>query len=256
MNKIVINNGIKLNIDNSIDCEYINDELIKKLTIKVLKDTKLEIIVKCDIKLDISVEINKNIKCDLLEIKEGSKFKIQNKYILRENSLLNITKLNKLDNIFERNIINLKEKNSTINYVLKTVCSNSEKYDIAVNHNDINTNSNIINNGVNINNGILEFNVTATVPKGKKNCTINQNNRIINLTNNNCTIRPILLIDEVDVSANHSALIGNFKNEEYFYIERLGIDKKQAMKMLLEGFIKSNCNNQKQLNNMFEKYWR
>ena len=113
--------------------------------------------------------------------------------------------------------------------------------------------SDITTHGVNIS-GNLYFNVTTYIPKGMVSSVTNQNNRIINLTNNECTIRPNLLIDEYDVIANHSALIGSFKDEEIFYMQRLGIDKNTANKLLIEGFLKSKLNNT--LSNNFKKYWR
>ena len=257
MNKIFLyNNNIKLDLDDSITCEYTNDDVIKKLNIKILKNTKLEIKITEDIKLDMNLELDKNVTCNLLEIKTADKLKIQTKYVLREHSILNITKLHDVKKIFERNIINLKEKNGMINLVLKTISEYEEKYDFSINHQAPKTISEITNNGVNIETGTLEFNITTNVSKGNKDCIINQNNRIINLTNNPCTIRPVLLVDEVDVIANHSALIGNFKDEEYFYLERLGINKNDASKLLLEGFIKGKCNYPKEIINMFEKYWR
>ena len=62
-----------------------------------------------------------------------------------------------------------------------------------------------------------------------------------------------MLIDEVDVSANHSALIGSFKDDELFYMQRLGIDKVEANKLLIKGFINNKIS--LKLANHFKKYW-
>ena len=51
-------------------------------------------------------------------------------------------------------------------------------------HNAKNTVSDLINHGVNINNGSLTFNVSSFVPKNNSGCVVDQNNRIINLTDN------------------------------------------------------------------------
>lgn len=249
MNRIIIsNNQFDL---NNIEYNY-KEDLISKLNLKVIKNTKLELIIDKEIKLDINIELLDDVKLDFAIIKK-TKTKILTKYKLNENSILNITEISDSDIINERNIINLNGKNSKINFILKTVCKNNEKYDIVINHNNIKTESNIITNGVNIS-GNLYFTVTSYVPKGIKKCIVNQQNRIINLTDNECLIRPNLLIDEVDVIANHSALIGSFKDEELFYMQRLGIDIATANKLLIEGFIKSKIN--KNLANHFKKYWR
>lgn len=249
MNRIIIsNNQFDL---NNIEYNY-KEDLISKLNLKVIKNTKLELIIDKEIKLDINIELLDDVKLDFAIIKK-TKTKILTKYKLNENSILNITEISDSDIINERNIINLNGKNSKINFILKTVCKNNEKYDIVINHNNIKTESNVVTNGVNIS-GNLYFTVTSYVPKGIKKCIVNQQNRIINLTDNECLIRPNLLIDEVDVIANHSALIGSFKDEELFYMQRLGIDIATANKLLIEGFIKSKIN--KNLANHFKKYWR
>ena len=249
MNRIIIsNNQFDL---NNIEYNY-KEDLISKLNLKVIKNTKLELIIDKEIKLDINIELLDDVKLDFVIIKK-TKTKILTKYKLNENSILNITEISDSDIINERNIINLNGKNSKINFILKTVCKNNEKYDIVINHNNIKTESNVVTNGVNIS-GNLYFTVTSYVPKGIKKCIVNQQNRIINLTDNECLIRPNLLIDEVDVIANHSALIGSFKDEELFYMQRLGIDIATANKLLIEGFIKSKIN--KNLANHFKKYWR
>lgn len=249
MNRIIMSNN-QFNLNN-IEYNY-KEDLINKLKLKIIKNTKLELIIDKEIKLDVSIELLDNVKLDLVVIKK-EKIKILTKYKLNENSILNITEISDSDIINERNIIDLNGKNSKINFILKTVCKNNEKYDIVVNHNNKNTTSDIITNGVNIS-GNLYFTVTAYVSNGNKNCVVNQQNRIINLTDNECLIRPNLLIDEVDVIANHSALIGSFKDEELFYMQRLGIDKTMANKLLIEGFIKNKIN--KTLANHFKKYWR
>lgn len=249
MNRIIISNN-QFDLKN-IEYKY-KEDLINKLKLKIIKNTKLELIIDKEIKLDISIELLDDVKLDLVVIKK-EKTKILTKYKLNENSILNITEISDSDIINERNIIDLNGINSKINFILKTVCKNNEKYDIVVNHNNKNTTSDIITNGVNIS-GNLYFTVTAYVSNGNKNCVVNQQNRIINLTDKECLIRPNLLIDEVDVIANHSALIGSFKDEELFYMQRLGIDKTMANKLLIEGFIKNKIN--KTLANHFKKYWR
>ena len=249
MNKIIISNN-QFDLKN-IEYKY-KEDLINKLKLKIIKNTKLELIIDQEIKLDVSVELLDNVKLDLVVIKK-EKTKILTKYKLNENSILNVTEISDSDIINERNIIDLNGANSKISFILKTVCKNNEKYDIVVNHNNKNTISDIITNGVNIS-GNLYFTITSLVLSGNKNCIVNQNNRIINLTDKECLIRPNLLIDEVDVIANHSALVGSFKEDEIFYIQRLGINKNTANKLLIEGFIKSNIN--KNLANHFKKYWR
>jgi Fe-S cluster assembly protein SufD len=97
------------------------------------------------------------------------------------------------------------------------------------------------------------------VPKEITGCIVNQNNRIINLTNNKCEIKPNLYIDSYDVEASKSALIGKFSDEEMFYIQSRGIDYNNALKLLITGFLTSDIKNKKIISNINKniiKYWR
>lgn len=256
MNKIILkdNSYDILKQDGKIDFE-ISQDFINKIKIKINKNTKLEIIFNNieETKYDFSFELEENVKTEIIEIKKGNKIKILSKYNVSKNSILDIKKINDISSINERNIINLNGVSSKLNCILKTVSKSVEKYDFVINHNNCKTNSEITTHGVNIT-GNLYFNITTYIPKGNSESVANQNNRIINLTNNECTIRPNLLIDEYDVIANHSALIGSFKDDEIFYMQRLGIDREIANKLLIQGFLKSKLNNT--LSNNFKKYWR
>lgn len=255
MNKIILEqSNIQYDLDDKITYEYTN-EVINKLKIKVLKNTKLEINISEieEIKLNIEIEILENVKLDLIEIKKNIKTKIQNKYNLNADSSLNIIKAYDVDTINEKDIINLNGTRASINVILKTVSKNIEKYDFVINHNSKNTVSDIVTNGLNLS-GNLYITVSTLIANGIKNCVANQNNRIINLTDKECSIKPNLLIEEVDVIANHSALIGGFKDEEIFYMQRLGISLENASKLLIEGFLKSKIS--EKIANNFKKYWR
>ena len=254
MNKIVLDSNIKYTFDRRINYEYI-DGFIKKIKLRILKDTEVRIECKYkeDIKYDIQIDIDDNVQLKLIEIKKHIDSKIQFKYTLGNNSKIEIIKVNDVKNINEKDIINLNGEYATADLILKTAGIYVEKYDILVNHNKNNTVSNITTNGLNVD-GNIYFTVSAYVPQGKKNCICNQQNRIINLAQKECVIKPNLLIEDVDTTANHSALIGNFTDEELFYIQRLGIDKNTAVKLLIEGFIKNGIDD-KLVKNL-KRYWR
>lgn len=255
MNRIILkNDNISFKLDDKIKYEYI-DGIVKKIKIIVLKNSKLEININStdELKLDIQIEILDNVKLELIEIKKNVKSKIQNKYNLNKNSKINVIKINDVNTINEKSIVNLNGDLSLVNIVLKTVAKKLEKYDLLINHNAAKTQSYITTNGLNIS-GNIYFTVTTYVPNGNKECFADQQNRIINLVNNECVIKPNLLIEEVDVTANHSALVGGFKDDELFYMQRLGIDKQTATKLLIEGFLKNKVADK--LSDNYKKYWR
>lgn len=232
---------------------------VKNVNIKVKKDT--EIVIECigavDIKLDICINILKGIHAKIYEYKNCGDYKYQYRYYLEKDSLLSVEKVIDADSVLENILVNLNGENSKIDFNLKTISKKHEKYNFLVYHNAKKTFSNIINNGVNIKDGILEFNVSTFIPSGMKKCEASQSGRIINKTNNECIIKPNLFIDENDVIANHSALIGTFKVDEMFYLMSRGIDKKKAENLLIKGFLlKGICYYKEKLEDIINGYWR
>ena len=264
MNKIIIkNDDIYLeDADDSIvfsvskKNKFLN---VKNVNIKIKKDT--EIVIECidavDIKLDICINVLKNVQAKIYELKSGGNYKYQYRYYLEKNSSIEVEKVIDAENVLENTLINLNGESAKIDFNLKTISKMHEKYNFLVYHNAKKTISNIINNGVNIKDGTLEFNVSTFIPNGIKKCDASQSGRIINETNNECTIKPNLFIDENDVVANHSALIGTFMEDEIFYLMSRGIDKKDAESLLTKGFLLKGISYYKEkLEDIINKYWR
>lgn len=261
MNKIKIGKEVKINTDDKVNIELEDENKflnVKSIKIKVLGDT--DIIIECsevNNKYDIYINILENVKVNIFEIKKGKEYKFQYKYYLEKNSYLRVEKVNDGKEIKEMTLINLNGENAKVDYYLKTISKQNEKYNFLVYHNAKNTISNIVNNGVNILDGILEFNVSGFVPNGITGCDVSQSGRIINTTKNTCVIKPNLFIDENDVMANHSALIGTFNEEEIFYLMSRGINKTEAENLLTKGFLLKDLKfYQKEIEKLINKYWR
>lgn len=266
MNKIkVVNGDLELvNVNQHIKVEYLKKEClfaINDLKINITKNAKLDIDIKLseNSKLNLDINIKENVKVELNILTTGEDGKIQYKYNLGENSLCNVFKFQNVVNTKEMIIANLNGINADFEYNFKTLSRSKETYDYHIFHNFNNTTSNIKNNAVCIDNGNIIYQVSSFVPKELKGCIVNQNNRIINLTDNKCEIKPNLYIDSFDVEASHSALIGKFSDEEMFYMQSRGLDYNNALKLLISGFLTSNINNKKiinLINNKIYKYWR
>ena len=266
MNKIILKENKIKNIkkDNSFNYEIEQNEILKLniLKIEILKNTDLELEYEFleDSKYEVIINVKKNIDLNMIEKINGKNTKIRTKITLEDNAFVNISKINDIENIKENIIIYLNGINANINYNLKTICKNIENYDLIIYHNNKETKSEITTNGVNIQNGKLKFNVSSFVPNNNKNCIVTQNNRIINLTNNECIINPNLYIDEFEVSANHSANIGSFNKNEIFYLQSRGISKNEAIKLLIKGFLTNNLKineeEKEEITKKIDYYWR
>lgn len=266
MNKLILENDKITNeiLDDSIKYDiFTNDRFgITSLTIELIDDTELELEYnfKENTKMETIILANKNININIFEKIKGVNSKLRTTYHIKENSIVKVYKYNDVDEIKEYTIINLDEENAKIEYNLKTITKKSENYDILTYHNSKNTKSKINPNGVNIKEGQLKFNTSSFIPKNMINCEAIQNNKIINLTNNECIINPNLYIDEYDIVASHSAWIGTFEEEILFYLQSRGINKKEAIKLLVKGFLTNKLEIQEEekekITQTIDKYWR
>ncbi len=257
MNKIVVKNDQieLLETDDLIVVSLAGDELnqaVTNLNIKIKQNTTIDIDYDNNTKLNVKIEVLENVEAVINEIKKEENTKVQNKYYLEKNSTLTINKFCDSLKTNELDIICLKGEKASINYNFKVISKDTNIYNIMVYHFNHNTNSNIINKGVSILNGDLTFNVTSIVYKGIKGCNVSQNNRIINTNDNLSRINPVLLIDEEDVSANHSAYIGKFKEDDIFYLQSRGITKEDAINLLIRGFLHDN---NEEVNKIIDEYW-
>lgn len=261
MNKILINND-NIELLESDECIEltISDKLdifdILKINLKVFSSTIIEIMYQknSNTKLDFHLDIEEYAKVIINEINESSILKIRYQYNIKENGHLVKNQFHHINEGKQLELVQLNGKNAIFESTLKTISREKQKYDIYVYHNYANTVSKIINKGVNINNGNLTFNVTGIVYEGIKGCDLDQKNRIINLTQNKCYIHPILLIEEQDITANHSAYIGKFDEKDLFYLKSRGLTEDIATKLMINGFL--NENNETKIENIINQYWR
>lgn len=253
MNKIILS-------DQDVEINTKKDfiEVIKKskyLIIIVHKNTNLKIVHQSKEKINIEIKIDPNVELSILDLKRDTDVNIKSEYYLNENSKLSIIKFYDCKKVIEEDIVFLNGKKSSINYQLKTICQDIQKFDFKVHHNNISTYSNIIHHGVNMNDGSLSFDLNGIVPNKIKDCILEQNSRIINLTTNKCSINPNLLIEENEVIANHSAMIGKFQDQELFYLQSRSIPYKIALNLLIRGFLLDQIQDD-EIIYIIDKYWR
>lgn len=199
------------------------------------------------------VGCNVNILC----IKENSdditlKFNIKN-----ANLVFNIIGYNNKDIKIEA-VLN---EGGNIELYNSLVSRKKEYIDINILHNYKDTKSNIYNCGTTDDNGSITFNVVSKVLKKNTNCYVNQDSKIIVFNDDAVNkINPVLLIDEYEVNARHSAYIGDFNEDELFYLESRGLSKKEASNLLLDGFLigvlKINNEEKELLKDKLKTNWR
>ncbi len=127
--------------------------------------------------------------------------------------------------------------NATVE-LLSIASTTSCEFKQRIEHRHKNTNSNISNFGVALHGGSISFDTTGQIAKGMSKSKCVQLSKGILMDDHSCvTSKPILLIDEYDVVANHGASIGKMSDESLFYLMSRGLTKQEAFLLILEGIL-------------------
>lgn len=252
-NILVINNNINNYNDDNIK--------IENNTIYFKKSGKYNIKYDNTNTIDITYKLKDNINITIDEYQNNTSSLTSNiKYLLAENSILNINKFTINDTTKETITIDLEGLNAEINYHFSNISINQEKHHIIINHHAPKTVSNIINRTISTNDATIDYTIDSILPKNNYGCILNQETKIITNDSSNCYIRPNMFIDEEDVDARHASYIGKFKEEELFYLMTRGLSLKESIKLLVKGYILSNIKVEEDLEkiiiNDINKYWR
>lgn len=245
----IVDGNLENNLNNNISFKYKNN----KLDLIIDDNSPICINIKSNKNnLTINIKIKKNIEKKVFLLSSTNNINIDINIDLEENSnlIFNWYSINKDTN--KNVLVNLNGINSKIEYYYS--CTGSVKKILTVNHNNKNTNSNVRTHGIS-NNDKQEFIITEKVPKNMKDSILTQASKIINLGDNNSTIKPILLIDENEVSASHSSVICNINEDDLLYLMSRGINKKNSINLLTTGFLVNNLKLEKEEKHLlFEKY--
>ncbi len=233
---------------------------ITTIDIVIFKSSDLELdLSSSSKKIKVNIEVKKGAAVQLYLYQRLENSKVQYNYQIEENGVVNVFKFQTVPVGKEMISAHLLGTGATLEYTLKDICNGKETLDYYIYHDAKNTTSNIKNNIVSIKSGKATVQVSTFIPKGMSMSVANQNNRIISLNEKKNEIRPNLYIDEYDVVANHSALIGRFSGEELFYLQSRGISKEEATRLLLNGFLLSDIESkkmQKEIEKATKNEWR
>ncbi len=237
MNNIIIEDQkCSIEVDDAIGFEQIEGYILK-LNIHVKKDTIISLKEQGEIKVDMTIRVDPHTHVIMKCQDESIKRKVQYHYFLSEGSSLTIERVSCSKESKSLEIVELNGYGASFNTAQRTIMMGKQRMDIVAYHNAKRTTSNIENRGVTLEDGSGYWNVTGMVYPGMTECVINQKNHIINLNNKTSRINPNLLIEENNVTANHSAYIGTFDEDIFFYLETRGIPRDKALSLLVEGFL-------------------
>lgn len=208
MNKLLVKEGI-LSINNSL-----NDLDIKTNTLTL------------EISGNVCInDINNNSDLDL-------------KIIMSDGSHLLYNRYNESINKFNLDIEIASNAYVEFNYSLKTLITS----DISLNANIAGNNniSHINFHGVTDQKGVIKNIATSKVDEATKDNEVLENLRIVTLNDAENMIVPNLLVRSDSVNAIHNTTISTVDKDYLFYLNSKGINKKDATKLIVDGFLKSN----------------
>lgn len=208
----------------------------------ILIETKVNICIEAGVSaklLDICEEQNIHI-----EVKENAKLSYQ--ILNAKNSVRTISCWGEvsimeiaLEESKEELEINLLQEQANATVDLLSIANGaSMQFLQRIEHQAKHTSSNISNFGVALQKGSILFDTTGKIRKkmAKSKC-VQLSRGIVMDDVSSVTSKPILLIDEYDVIANHGASIGKMSDESLFYLMSRGLTKQEAFLLILEGIV-------------------
>ena len=185
----------------------------KNINLNVSEDTTFTIPKENNIN-DLNINISDGVKLIINQYSE----------VIENNLFIRINQSNNSDFIYNHSFISKKEYNLNIN--VNMIGNNSK---------------NVINvHGIS-DEGKSKVVVDGSVIKDTRDNELYENIKLLNINNGTSNIYPNMYIDTKNVIANHSASISTVNEDYIFYLMSKGIDRKNAIKLILDGFLENDA---------------
>lgn len=201
-----------------------------------------------DLEKDVFLLVSKGVSVTLNIL--GKNTNIKYNVCLEENAELVLNHLVIEGSVNVDTILREEGSSFTLNYsVLSSKHSNNK---IEVRHNASKTNAVLKNHGFSKDKANLVLDVSAYIGRDSYKCVSKQDNQIIENENSLSEINPNLYIENYDVEASHSAYVGEFKENELFYLMSRGLTEEDSKFLLLKSFLIGSFNLEEKIQ---EKYY-
>lgn len=221
-------------------------------------DYCLEYLDSSEITLDIIIKDKVTVKLFIWSTHQA--LEVRSHYQLGRFSNLILFQFYCNKQVKEEVIFDLKGEYSKVSSSFSSISGGKEQYHMVINHQNHHVSSSIYNKCIGLDKSQIHMQIDSVLDKGNIDCTMNQNTRILTLGDVDAKIIPNMFIREDSVEARHGAVIGSFKDEEIFYLMSRGITEKEAIILLVKGFIFSNLTvdleKREKILNCIQKIWR
>ncbi|MCR5705312.1 MAG: SufD family Fe-S cluster assembly protein [Acholeplasmatales bacterium] len=206
-------------------------------TINIKENTHVQILEYDILNSQVNLNVAKygNAKYDVLNVSTSN---VKRHFVLNKNAEVKMNTVN-LSVLTDNTVVDLDGDYARYDVEnLAIISGGNQIVKTTTNHNAHNGVSKVYNIGVAIENAEILFDTTGAVQKDMEINDCRQLSKGIVIGENaKITERPILLIDNYNVSAYHGASIGKMSEEQLFYLMSRGISKKDAFMLILNGLI-------------------
>ena len=213
-------------------------DINKELTIKSDGSDVITIVLIGD--TNINYELNNGVYKLLVFNNSNNDITINEDGIIN-NSEVEINYIDLNDYKFVQNNKIVVNKNSSLTINSTYLGTNIKNIDFDLINNQNNSLVNISNNVVCLNGADFNLNVVGEIVKGAKNSKCFQKSRCLTFESPKAAkVLPVLKIDENDVEASHSLSSGTIDEDVLFYMNSRGLNKKEALGLLLVSYLMPN----------------
>ena len=190
--------------------------------------------------LNINIDKNAHLNIAFLNKNNANNVKITAK--VRQNAKISLYFADFSSGENKVNVtLDLLEEGASADWHLSSLASekDNKEFSIFVNHLAPQTFATSDNYGVCKDEGKLVFSGTSYINKGCVKSDTRQNAKIMVFDKDSIAIaKPILKIDENDLVAAHSAVVGKINDEHLFYLTSRGLNEKEAKELIIYGYLK------------------
>ncbi|MCQ2793307.1 MAG: SufD family Fe-S cluster assembly protein [Bacilli bacterium] len=189
--------------------------------------------------LNLSLFDGATLTLKLLKLDDSKDIKISAKVGQNSHLVVFFADFSKRD-ILLKSDIHLIEENASCEWHLASLSSATsiKHFDVSFYHNVGSTKALMDNYGVARDKSKIVFSGVNHIKNGSKKSITNQVAKIIVFDKDSIGVAsPILRIDENDVSASHSASVGQLNSDHMFYLMSRGLNKNEARELITRGYL-------------------
>lgn len=193
-----------------------------------------------NVKLNMSIEVANNATLNLfVNDHTTNKLALNLKINIQTNGacIYSFTSMNENSNEIDAKVYLLGE-GARVNMNSASLVKAQQSTNMTCFHTTHHTYSDITNYAIVHENGDLSIEACGSIGKGCIKSESHQTSRVLTLSDKvKSKVVPLLLIDDDDVKASHACSIGQMNEEQLYYLQSRGLNRKQALGLMSMGYI-------------------